>query len=96
MTISKKTSAAPNPVESTDGVTRLIEMQTVHTGEDSILLCLKVETSRLDRDYDVQTVDKVERNVRTALPWYTFEIYVEPDLYDPTRGDNRTGRTGRV
>lgn len=73
-------------VESAEGVTRLIEMQTVHTGEDSVLLCLKIETSRLDRDYDVQTVDKVERNVRAGLPWYTFEIYVEPDLYDPARG----------
>ena len=67
-------------VEQTDGVERLINMQTVHMSEDNILLCLKVQTSKLDRDYDVQTVDKIERNVRTALPWFNFEIYVEPDV----------------
>ena len=39
------------------------------------------ETSKLDRDYDVETVNKIERSVRTALPWFRFEIYVEPDLY---------------
>ena len=55
-------------------------MQTVHMSEDNILLCLKVQTSKLDRDYDVQTVDKIERDVRTALPWFNFEIYVEPDV----------------
>lgn len=67
-------------VEQTDGVEKLINMQTVHMSEDNILLCLKVQTSKLDRDYDVQTVDKIERNVRTALPWFNFEIYVEPDV----------------
>lgn len=72
-------------VVDTDGVTRLLEMQAVHTGEDSVLLCLKIETSKLDRDFDVTTVDKVERNVRSRLPWYQFEIYVEPDLFDARR-----------
>ena len=67
-------------VEQTDGVERLINMQTVHMSEDNILLCLKVQTSKLDRDYDVQTVDKIERDVRTALPWFNFEIYVVPDV----------------
>ncbi|WP_242505755.1 cation diffusion facilitator family transporter [Bifidobacterium pseudolongum] len=67
-------------VEQTAGVEKLINMQTVHMSEDNILLCLKVQTSKLDRDYDVQTVDKIERNVRTALPWFNFEIYVEPDV----------------
>ncbi|WP_242502430.1 cation diffusion facilitator family transporter [Bifidobacterium pseudolongum] len=67
-------------VEQTDGVEKLINMQTVHMSEDNILLCLKVQMSKLDRDYDVQTVDKIERNVRTALPWFNFEIYVEPDV----------------
>ena len=72
-------------VESTEGVNRLIEMQAVHTGDDSVLLCLKIETSKLDRDYDVETVNKVERNIRERLPYYLFEIYVEPDIFDTTR-----------
>lgn len=59
----------------------LLNMQTVHMSEDDILLCVKVQTSKLDRDYDVETVNKIERSVRTALPWFRFEIYVEPDLY---------------
>ena len=68
-------------VISTPGVERLLNMQTIHMSEDDILLCVKVQTSKLDRDYDVQTVDKIENAVRTALPWYRFEIYVEPDIY---------------
>lgn len=70
-------------VTSTPGVNRLLNMQTIHMSEDDILLCLKVETSKLDRDYDVETVDKIERAVRGALPWYRFEIYVEPDVFRP-------------
>ncbi|NEG89247.1 cation diffusion facilitator family transporter [Bifidobacterium aerophilum] len=70
-------------VTSTPGVDRLLNMQTIHMSEDDILLCLKVETSKLDRDYDVETVDKIERSVRGALPWYRFEIYVEPDVFRP-------------
>jgi len=69
-------------VTSTAGVERLLNMQTVHMSEDDILLCVKVETSKFDRDYDVQTVDKIEKSVRGALPWYNFEIYVEPDIYN--------------
>lgn len=68
-------------VKATPGVTRLLNMQTVHMSENDILLCVKIETSKLDRDFDVQTVDKLETSVRNALPWYTFEIYVEPDIY---------------
>ena len=68
-------------VTTTPGVERLLNMQTVHMSEDDILLCVKVQTSKLDRDYDVETVDKIEKAVRTALPWYSFEIYVEPDIY---------------
>lgn len=68
-------------VATTPGVERLLNMQTVHMSEDDILLCVKVQTSKLDRDYDVETVDKIEKAVRTALPWYNFEIYVEPDIY---------------
>lgn len=68
-------------VESTDGVNRLINMQAIHMDEDAVLLCLKVETSKLDRDFDVQTVDKIETNIRTSLPWYEWEIYVEPDIW---------------
>ncbi len=54
-------------------------MQNVHMSEDNILLCLKVQTSKLDRDSDVQTVDKLERTVRTAQPWFKFASDVEPD-----------------
>lgn len=68
-------------VERTPGVDRLINLQAIHMDEDAVLLCLKVETSKLDRDYDVQTVDRIEANVRAALPWYEFEIYVEPDIF---------------
>ena len=70
-----------NAVTTTPGVERLLNMQTVHMSEDDILLCVKVQTSKLDRDYDVETVDKIEQAVRNALSWYNFEIYVEPDIY---------------
>lgn len=70
-------------VTDTPGVESLINMQTVHMSEDNILLCLKVQTSKLDRDYDVETVDKIEQAVRNACPWFNFEIYVEPDILRP-------------
>ncbi|NEG96897.1 cation diffusion facilitator family transporter [Bifidobacterium sp. SMB2] len=78
-------------VTSTPGVERLLNMQTIHMSEDDILLCVKVQTSKLDRDYDVQTVDKIENAVRTALPWYRFEIYVEPDIYRRDHDKSITG-----
>ncbi|WEV64830.1 cation diffusion facilitator family transporter [Bifidobacterium sp. ESL0732] len=68
-------------VEETPGVDRLINMQAMHMAEDDILLCLKVQTTKLDHDYDVETINKIESAVRKALPFYRFEIYVEPDLY---------------
>lgn len=68
-------------VTGTPGVERLINMQAIHMDEDAVLLCLKVQTSKLDRDYDVETVDKIERSIRAALPWYEWEIYVEPDIW---------------
>lgn len=68
-------------VNNTPGVERLINMQAIHMDEDAVLLCLKVQTSKLDRDYDVETVDKIEKNIRVALPWYEWEIYVEPDIW---------------
>ena len=71
-------------VESTEGVERLINMQALHMDEDAVLLCLKVQTSKLDRDFDVDTVNKIEANIRKALPWYEWEIYVEPDLWRKT------------
>lgn len=76
-------------VEGTPGVDRLINLQAIHMDEDAVLLCLKVETSKLDRDYDVQTVDKIERSVRTQLPWYEWEIYVEPDIWRPAATTQR-------
>ena len=79
-------------VENTDGIDRLINMQAIHMDEDSVLLCLKVETSKLDRDYDVQTVDKVETNIRTSMPWYEWEIYVEPDIWRPSKSADDTER----
>lgn len=72
-------------VENTEGIDRLINMQAIHMDEDAVLLCLKVETSKLDRDYDVQTVDKVETNIRATLPWYEWEIYIEPDIWRPAK-----------
>ena len=41
-------------VEGTEGVEDLLNMQSVHMSEDNILLCLKVQTSKFDRDYDVR------------------------------------------
>ena len=68
-------------MNATPGVERLINMQAIHMDEDAVLLCLKVQTSKLDRDYDVETVDKIEKDIRAALPWYEWEIYVEPDIW---------------
>lgn len=76
-------------VVNVHGVNSILNIQAVHLSEDSILLCLKVETSKLDRDYDVDTVNKIEAAVRSTITWYEFEIYVEPDIMRPQLADNQ-------
>ncbi len=61
-------------VNNTPGVNGLSICRRFTWMRDAVLLCLKVQTSKLDRDYDVETVDKIEKNIRAALPWYEWEI----------------------
>ena len=68
-------------------IVQVIHMRTVHMSPDSILVAAKVAVR--DTDTAAQTaaaIDTAERRVRTAVP-IAKTIYLEPDIYHPTRAD---------
>jgi cation diffusion facilitator family transporter len=66
---------------------RVIHMRTSHVGPESLLVAAKVEVpgSLLAADL-VARIDAAEKRVRTAVP-IAETIYLEPDIYSPTRDD---------
>jgi len=72
--------------EGPDGF-RVIHMRTSHVGPESLLVAAKVEVpgSLLAADL-VARIDAAEKRVRAAVP-IAETIYLEPDIYSPTRDD---------
>lgn len=66
-------------------VTRVIDLRTQHIGPEELLVAGKIE---FDRDLGnaelSDAIDRVESALRGAVP-LTMQIYLEPDLFDPTR-----------
>jgi cation diffusion facilitator family transporter len=68
-------------------VERVIHMRTLHLGPDSLLVAAKIAVRPCERAVDVAAaIDAAERRVRAAVP-IARTIYLEPDLYQPTRAD---------
>jgi hypothetical protein len=66
---------------------QVIHMRTVHISPDSILVAAKVEVRDTDTATQVAAaVDTAERRVRAAVP-IAKVIYLEPDIYRPTKAD---------
>lgn len=62
-------------------VLRVIHLRAVHLGPEEILMGAKVEfLHELDLTEVADAIDRVERNVRTAVP-STRLIYIEPDVF---------------
>jgi cation diffusion facilitator family transporter len=68
-------------------VDRVIHMRTVHISPDSILVAAKIAVRPADTAAQVAAgIDAAERRVRTAVP-IAETIYLEPDIYRPSRAD---------
>jgi cation diffusion facilitator family transporter len=72
-------------VRGTEGVRRLIHLRTQHLGPDELLVAGKVELDPAHSFHQVvDTINRAEERVREAVPTAHL-IYLEPDVYDPSR-----------
>jgi cation diffusion facilitator family transporter len=82
-------------------VDRVIHMRTVHISPDSILVAAKIAVRPADTAAQVAAgIDAAEKRVRAAVP-IAQTIYLEPDLYRPSRADQtdpsiRAAQRGRM
>ena len=68
-------------------VDRVIHMRTVHIGPDSLLVAAKIAVRATDTAAQVAAgIDAAEKRVRAAVP-IARTIYLEPDIYHPSRAD---------
>ena len=68
-------------LQSTQGVTRLIHMKTLHLGPDELFVAAKIELSgEQDLRAVAETINRAEQNIRRAVPSARV-IYLEPDVY---------------
>jgi cation diffusion facilitator family transporter len=68
-------------------VDRVIHMRTVHISPDSILVAAKIAVRPTDSAARVAAgIDAAEKRVRAAVP-IARTIYLEPDIYRPSRVD---------
>lgn len=78
-------AALLDAVASVDAVTRMIDLRTQHIGPDELLVAAKLEFARdLTNPELSEAIDRTERALRDAVP-LKMQIYLEPDLFDPTR-----------
>jgi len=69
-------------------VDRVIHMRTVHISPDAILVAAKIAVRPADTAAQVAAgIDGAEQRVREAVP-IARTIYLEPDLYRPSREDH--------
>ncbi len=74
-------------VTANEAVMRIIDLRTQHLGPDELLVAGKIEFDRSLRAPEVsRAIDQVETSIREAVP-LSMRIYIEPDIYDPDRGD---------
>jgi cation diffusion facilitator family transporter len=68
-------------------VDRVIHMRTVHLSPDSILVAAKIAVRATDTAAQIAAgIDTAEKRIRAAVP-IAKTIYLEPDLYRPSRAD---------
>jgi cation diffusion facilitator family transporter len=66
---------------------RIIHLRTVHISPDSLLVAAKIAVREADTAARVAaTIDAAENRARAAVP-YELVIYLEPDIYRPSKAD---------
>ena len=67
---------------------RVIHLRTVHISPDSVLVTAKVAVRKSDSATQITSgIDAAERRVRAAVP-IAKTIYLEPDIYRPSKPDH--------
>lgn len=80
-------SALTRAVEAVPAVNRVIDLRTQHIGPEELLVAAKLEFDRSLTNLEIsRAVDRVESALRAAVS-LTMQIYLEPDLYDPSQVD---------
>jgi cation diffusion facilitator family transporter len=74
-------------IENGPEVERVIHMRTVHIGPDELLVAAKIAVHSDDSAAKIAAgIDVAEHRVRSVVPIAKM-IYLEPDLYRPSRSD---------
>jgi cation diffusion facilitator family transporter len=74
-------------IEDGPEVSQVIHLRTVHISPDSILVAAKIAVRGSDTAAQVVAgIDAVEKRIRAAVP-IARTIYLEPDIYQPSRAD---------
>ncbi len=63
----------------------LADPAAMHLSEKRILVLLKVQFRNETELDDAAAINRLEKQLRAAIPYYTLDIVVEPDTYDPVK-----------
>lgn len=63
----------------------LADPAALHLSEKRILVLLKVQFRNETELDDTIAINRLEEQLRAAIPYYTLDIVVEPDTYDPAK-----------
>ena len=63
----------------------LADPAAMHLSEKRILVLLKVQFRNETELDDAAAINRLEEQLRAAIPYYTLDIVVEPDTYDPVK-----------
>ena len=63
----------------------LADPAAIHLSEKRILVLLKVQFRNETELDDTVAINRLEEQLRAAIPYYTLDIVVEPDAYDPAK-----------
>jgi len=78
---SEAVSRIEHALASTEGVSGVIHMKTLHLGPEEILVAAKIGVrTSASAGQVAETIDAAERNIRAAEPMVT-SLYLEPDIY---------------
>jgi cation diffusion facilitator family transporter len=81
--VKKITSA----VKASPHVTRVIDLKTQHIGPEELLVAAKIEFEASMSSPEISAaIDEIETSVRAAVD-LSMRIYIEPDVYEPTKVD---------
>ena len=77
-----------NILESDEGIEKVLrDPIAIHISDDKLLLLLKVQIKDDATTDDAIVINRVEEKIRTGIPWYDIEIFVEPDSYNSRIAD---------